>query len=122
MRIISSLFLAIFLFTGVFAQQATPTPTPTVNETVNISAGLSQTAEEVSKTINIISGQEMRDRADFTLVESLKTIPGFRVQQLGGFGRLASIKTRGLRNQDTAILIDGIRFDPSAITGDASSF
>ena len=49
--------------------------------------------------------------------------PGFRVQQLGGFGKTANIKTRGLRNQDTAVLIDGIRFrDPTAITGDASPF
>lgn len=125
MRLLSSLFLAIIFTVGILGQQSTPTPTPTptVNETVNISAGFSQTVEEVSKSINIITGQEMRDRADFTLVESLRTIPGFRVQQLGGFGRLASIKTRGLRNQDTAILIDGMRFrDPSAITGDASSF
>ena len=65
----------------------------------------------------------MRDRADFSLIESLRTIPGFRVQQSGGFGRVATIKTRGLRNQDTALLIDGIRFrDPTAITGDASPF
>ena len=57
------------------------------------------------------------------MAETLRTIPGFRVQQSGGFGRTATIKTRGLRNSDTAILIDGIRFrDASAITGDASSF
>src|SRR5213075_3449667 len=68
-------------------------------------------------------GQQMRERADFALIESLRTIPGFRVAQSGGFGRVATIKTRGLRNQDTALLIDGIRFrDPTAITGDASPF
>ncbi|HLM02626.1 MAG TPA: TonB-dependent receptor [Pyrinomonadaceae bacterium] len=79
--------------------------------------------DEVAKTVSIIDGQEMRDRADFALTDALRTIPGFRVQQLGGFGRTASIKTRGLRNQDTAVLIDGIRFrDASAITGDASAF
>ena len=90
---------------------------------VTISAGENQTLEEVSKTVNLIGAKELRDRADFALVESLRTIPGFRVQQSGGFGRLATIKTRGLRNQDTAILIDGIRFrDASAITGDASTF
>ncbi len=91
--------------------------------TVNISANKNQTIDEVSKTINVIDAQEMRDRADFSLTETLRTIPGFRVQQLGGFGRTASVKTRGLRNQDTAILLDGIRFrDASAITGDASPF
>ena len=41
--------------------------------------------EQVSKTVNVIDGQEMRDRADFSLVETLRTMPGFRVQQLGGF-------------------------------------
>lgn len=94
-----------------------------IAESVTVAADSEQTIEQVSKTVNVISGQEMRDRADFSLAESLKTIPGFRVQQLGGFGRTASIKTRGLRNQDTALLIDGIRFrDASAITGDASPF
>jgi vitamin B12 transporter len=88
-----------------------------------IASGTTQSLDEVSKTVNIIGAQELRDRADFSLVESLRTIPGFRVQQLGGFGRTANIKTRGLRNQDTAILIDGVRFrDASAITGDATPF
>ncbi|MGB7207318.1 MAG: TonB-dependent receptor [Pyrinomonadaceae bacterium] len=94
-----------------------------IRETVTISADSSQPLEEVSKTVNVIDGQQMRDRADITLVDSLRTIPGFRVQQLGGFGRLATIKSRGLRNQDTAILIDGMRFrDAASITGDASAF
>ena len=94
-----------------------------VRETVEISADFAQPIDEVSKTVNVISGQEMRDRADITLVDTLRTIPGFRVQQLGGFGRTASIKTRGLRNQDTAVLIDGIRFrDAASITGDATPF
>ncbi len=96
---------------------------PVVSEHVTISADADQPVEEVSKTVNSIIGQEMRDRADITLADSLRTIPGFRVQQLGGFGRTASIKSRGLRNQDTAVLIDGMRFrDPTAITGDASPF
>lgn len=96
---------------------------PPIREIVTVSAGEEQYIEEVAKSVNTIGGREMRERADFSLVESLRTIPGFRIQQLGGFGRTASIKTRGLRNQDTAILLDGIRFrDPSAITGDASPF
>lgn len=90
---------------------------------VTVAAGEEQAPENVSKTVDVIDAQEMRDRADFSVIESFRTIPGFRVQQFGGFGRVADIKTRGLRNQDTAILIDGIRFrDPTAITGDASPF
>jgi outer membrane receptor protein involved in Fe transport len=117
-------FFLILLLAGMsYGQSATPTPTPSIRETVTVSADAEQPIEQVSKTVNVIDGQEMRDRADITLVDSLRSIPGFRVQQLGGFGRTANIKTRGLRNQDTALLIDGVRFrDASAITGDASPF
>lgn len=94
-----------------------------VEQVTVIATGSQRYDRFVPKTVDLIDGQEMRDRADFSLVESLRTIPGMRIQQLGGFGKAASIKTRGLRNQDTALLIDGIRFrDPSAITGDASAF
>jgi len=88
-----------------------------------IASGTLQADGEVSKSVDVIDNREIRERNEFSLVESLKTIPGFRVQQLGGFGRTANIKSRGLRNQDTAVLIDGVRFrDASAITGDASAF
>ncbi|MEP7149071.1 MAG: TonB-dependent receptor [Acidobacteriota bacterium] len=94
-----------------------------IREIVTISADTEQPIEQVSKTVNIIGAEEMRDRADITLIDAVRTIPGFRIQQLGGFGRTASIKARGLRNQDTAVLIDGIRFrDPGSITGDATPF
>lgn len=97
--------------------------TNTVREFVTIAADAKQISEQVSKSVSEIGPQEMRDRADFSLVESLRSVPGFRIQQLGGFGRTANVKTRGLRNQDTAVLIDGIRFrDASAISGDATSF
>jgi iron complex outermembrane receptor protein len=120
--------LLLFVFAAAASAQtdpaATPSPTPQpIRETVTVSADSVQPIDEVSKTVNVIDGQEMRERADFTLVESLRSIPGFRVQQLGGFGRTATIKTRGLRNQDTAVLIDGVRLrDAAAITGDASPF
>ncbi|HZG51066.1 MAG TPA: TonB-dependent receptor, partial [Pyrinomonadaceae bacterium] len=55
--------------------------------------------------------------------EALRVVPGLRVQQLGGPGALLTIKTRGLRNQDTAVTIDGLRFrDPSSPQGDASGY
>ncbi len=90
---------------------------------VKISAGTSQPVAEVAKTVDLIGRDEVAARDELSLADTLRTIPGFRVQQLGGYGRTASIKTRGLRNQDTALLIDGIRFrDPTSITGDASAF
>lgn len=94
-----------------------------ISEVVRVSAGTSQPIAEVSKTVNIIDQAEINDRNEINLTGALSTVPGFRVQQLGGFGKTANIKTRGLRNQDTAVLIDGVRFrDASSITGDASAF
>lgn len=104
-------------------ESLTSVSTSIVREYVSISTDSIEPVERVSKSVSVIEGREMRERADFSLVESLRTVPGFRVQQLGGFGRTASVKSRGLRNQDTAVLLDGIRFrDASSITGDASAF
>lgn len=95
----------------------------TIKETVTISAGTSQTVEEISKSVSVLSGEEIKNRNEFALNDALRTVPGFRVQQLGGFGKVSNIKTRGLRNQDTAVLLDGQRIrDASAITGDVGSF
>ncbi|HEX8399109.1 MAG TPA: TonB-dependent receptor plug domain-containing protein, partial [Pyrinomonadaceae bacterium] len=94
-----------------------------IKETVTIAAGTAQTVDETSKSVSVLSNQEIEQRNEISIVDALRTVPGLRIQQLGGFGRTANIKTRGLRNQDTAVLIDGQRFrDPTAITGDASPF
>ncbi|MCA1592193.1 MAG: TonB-dependent receptor [Acidobacteria bacterium] len=82
-----------------------------------------QTVDEVSKAVSVVGRQEIEERDEFSIPEALRTVPGLRVQQLGGPGAFTTIKTRGLRNQDTAILIDGVRFrDPTAPQGDASGF
>ncbi len=92
-------------------------------EVVVTASDAPQTVDEVSKAITVVGRREIDDRDEFLIAEALRSVPGLRVQQLGGPGTLTSIKTRGLRNQDTAVLIDGLRFrDTTALTGDASSF
>ena len=64
---------------------------------------------------------EVQRRDVFSLTDAVSLAPGVRVQQLGGPGQLASIHLRGLRNQDTAVLVDGLRLrDAGAIQGDAT--
>nr|MBA2494037.1 carboxypeptidase regulatory-like domain-containing protein [Acidobacteriota bacterium] len=55
-----------------------------IREEVNIkiASGVSQPIDEVSKTVNIIDAQEIKWRNEFSLTDALRTIPGFRVQQL----------------------------------------
>jgi iron complex outermembrane receptor protein len=95
-----------------------------VSEQVVVTAADSpQTVDEVSKAVNVVNRSQLEDRDEPTVAEALRTVPGLRVQQLGGPGSLTSIKIRGLRSQDTSVLVDGLRFrDPTAAQGDASSF
>jgi vitamin B12 transporter len=92
-------------------------------EVVVTASDTAQRVDEVSKAVTVITDGEAEERGEFGVAELLRTVPGLHVQRLGGTGSLTSIKTRGLRNQDTAVLIDGLRFrDPSAPQGDASGY
>jgi vitamin B12 transporter len=97
-------------------------PLAGVSEKVIVTAqATAQPVDEVSKAVSVIDSREIDERDESSVTDALRTVPGLRVQQLGGPGRLVSIKARGLRNQDTAVLIDGLRFR-DATTGDATSF
>jgi iron complex outermembrane receptor protein len=84
-------------------------------------SGTAQSTDELAKAVTVIDSQSIDLRDQSTLNDVLRYVPGLRVQQEGGPGGPSSIKTRGLRNQDTAVLIDGFRLrDASSTQGDAS--
>src|SRR5262245_21785756 len=86
-------------------------------------AGTPQTVDEVSKAVSVVTAQEIDQRGEYSIGEALRTMPGLRIQQTGGPGTFMRIQTRGLRDSDTAILIDGLRLRDAASTqGDATSF
>jgi iron complex outermembrane receptor protein len=95
-----------------------------VRSTVVVTASdTAQTVDEVSKALTVVDSHDIDERDESAITESLRVVPGLRVQQLGGPGSFTSIKTRGLPSEDTAVLIDGIRFRDAASTqGDASGF
>ena len=65
----------------------------------------------------------MRCATNYPWPRRYATLPGIRVQSLGGPGSLTTIQTRGLRSHDTAVLIDGMRFrDAASPQGDATGF
>ena len=69
----------------------------------------------------MVDAQQINERDEYSIGGDLRTVPGVQIQtQVGG---VTQIRTRGLRNQDTAVLIDGLRFrDAVAPQGDASGF
>jgi len=95
-----------------------------VSESVVVTAtGTAQRADETSKAVSLLDSQSIEARRELTLTESLRGTPGLRVQQQGSPGALTTLRLRGLRNFDTAILLDGLRVrDSSDINGSAVSF
>jgi iron complex outermembrane receptor protein len=93
-----------------------------VSESVVITAtGTAQRIDEISKAVSVLDDQLIETRRELTLPESLRGTPGVRVQQQGSIGALTSVRLRGLRNFDTAILLDGLRVrDASDINGSAA--
>jgi len=93
-----------------------------VREQVVVTAsGTPQLPEHVSKATTVIEQTEADARDASALSDVVALAPGVRVQQLGGPGSFTTIQIRGLRDQDTAVLVDGLRLrDASATQADAS--
>jgi vitamin B12 transporter len=91
------------------------------DQVVVTASGTSQTSAEVSKDVTVIDRAEAEQRDAFTLADVVDLAPGVRGQQLGGPGAFSTLHIRGMRNQDTAVLIDGLRLrDATVLQGDAS--
>ena len=81
------------------------------------------TLQEVAKALDVVDSEQIALRNEFALSEAIRNVPGVRVQQLRGPGSFTTVQTRGLRNHDTAVLIDGLRFrDAAGTQGDATAF
>ena len=81
------------------------------------------TIQEVAKAVDVIDSEEIVLRNELSITEAIRTLPGIRVRTLRGPGSFTTVQTRGLRNQDTALLIDGMRFrDAASPQGDATAF
>lgn len=76
--------------------------------------------QEVAKALDVVDGEQIALRDEYSLGEAVRQVPGVRVRQLRGPGSMTSIQARGLRTQDTALLFDGLRVrDAAAPQGDA---
>ena len=63
---------------------------------------------DVGKATDVIDSEQIALRNEMSVAGAIRTVPGLRVRTLRGPGSLTTIQTRGLRNQDTTILIDGM--------------
>jgi len=90
-------------------------------QVVVTAAGTSQSADEVSKSVTVIDRTEAEERDVFALSNVVDLAPAVRVQTLGGPGQESAIHIRGMRDIDTAVVVDGMRLRDAAILhGDAT--
>jgi iron complex outermembrane receptor protein len=94
-----------------------------LRESVVITAtGTAQRVDEVAKALSILDSDEIEARHTLSLTETMRGTPGIRIQQQGSPGALSTVRLRGLRPFDTALLLDGLRVrDASDINGSAVS-
>src|SRR5262249_34026509 len=79
-------------------------------EVLVTATGAPQTTDEIAKAVNLLRNSDLAKNAEFSATEPIRSVPGMQIQTLGGPGAFTRILTRGLRPQDTAITIDGLRF------------
>jgi len=85
---------------------------------VTSSNRLAENPEDLAQDIIIIDGEEIRKFGYSTLVDVLKSIPGFRTSQPGNAIEGETFLMRGLYGNDQAkILINGIPVKPEAAKG-----
>ena len=95
-----------------------------VSEQVTVTAaGTPQSRDEVAKSLDVVTRDEADARQEIALPEALTAVAGLRVQRQGGPGSLTTLRFRGLRYQDTSVLVDDLRMrDASDLYGSFGSF
>jgi iron complex outermembrane receptor protein len=118
----SSIVSGIRLTAGAVEKRDLSLELAGVREQVVVTASSTpQVPEQVSKSIDTIDKGDADARDAASVADVVSLAAGVRVNQLGGPGTFTSIRLRGMRDQDTAVLVDGLRLrDPSETQGDAS--
>ncbi len=65
--------------------------------------------EESASEITIIDADEIANKQYTTIADALRTVPGLDVRATGGYGSNTTIRMRGLHQQYTLVLIDGVK-------------
>lgn len=65
--------------------------------------------------VTVITAEDIRRLQVDTLPQLLRTVPGLDLVSSGGFGKLTSAFIRGANNDQTLLIIDGVRFSSASL-------
>lgn len=92
------------------AQTPSPSPSPTPPEigTVETSARAPETLQNVTKTVFVITKEQLRQHGYRTVADAVETVPGVNISTYGATGALSSAGIRGSSSDQVLVLIDGM--------------
>jgi vitamin B12 transporter len=112
-----NLLLIAGLLGGAVAAVAQPAPEPTdpdsrFEESLIVTASLDdESAERVTASVEVIDAEEITSRQATSVVELLRTVPGFTVMRSGSPGKVSSVFSRGVESDHTLALWNGIELN-----------
>ncbi|QOY52201.1 TonB-dependent receptor plug domain-containing protein [Candidatus Sulfurimonas baltica] len=79
--------------------------------TVTSATTTTQSIEDVTSNLNVITAKEIEEKRYTTVVQALNSISGISFTSNGPIGQTSSVYLRGLSSKRTLVLIDGIRYN-----------
>ena len=111
MKYILQLFVVSLFSFSLQAQQDSLALQQRLKEVVVSSSRIDVNFSENSRSINLISAQELKASGALTVVNALQQIAGIDIRQRGIAGTQADLYIRGGSFDQTLLLIDGIKLD-----------
>ncbi len=100
--------MAFLVIWGLFSQLVLAADRESGAEIVVQAPRLLDESIEASRSVTIITEQEIRSKNPATVADLLRDLPGVEVVRQGPIGQTVSVFIRGARSEDTLVLIDGV--------------
>ncbi|MET1116606.1 MAG: TonB-dependent receptor [Comamonas sp.] len=94
-------------------------PTPVLDTVVVTAAREAQLLRTVTADMSVIERAAIERSGATGVADLLAQVPGVQITRNGGPGQTTSVFLRGMGNQHTAVLIDGVRFNSQELQGGA---
>ena len=101
-----SLVASFLIATNLYSQTTTL-------ETITVTSATKseQKLKDVTANVDVITAEDIEARKFKTVVEALNSLSGVSISSYGGMGTLSSVYLRGMKSENTLVLIDGIRYN-----------
>lgn len=82
-----------------------------VGEVVVTADRYGEAVENVGSSVSIVSSEDVEEKGNILVSDTLRSIPGLTVVRNGGLGGLTSVYIRGAESYQTLVMIDGVEMN-----------